>query len=498
MAEQRLHEIRQARLDKAVKLRELGVDPYPSSVKGNPKPIEKALNSLGKQVEVAGRLMGWRGHGNVIFADLKDESGQVQLWFQKNNLKDSFAALKYLDMGDFIYAKGKVVKTKAGELTVDVSGFQLLTKSIRPLPSTWHGLKDVEERYRQRYVDLILSDDVRKVFERRSKLVREIRQFMHDNDFLELETPVLQPLYGGTSAQPFVTHHNALDSDLYLRISDELYLKRLIVGGFPKVYEIGPVFRNEGIDRAHNPEFTMMEFYWAYANYEDLMTFTENMLSAVIKNVMGSLKVKSEGVELDFSTPWRRITFRDLVLEETGIDLDEEDTEKKLLTAIKAKKLKVDLKGVVGYGALADKLYKEYARPKLVQPTLLLDYPSEMIALAKRKDDNPRRIASFQLLVTGYELIKAYNELNDPVDQRERWQVEEELGEKGLEDHMVVDEDYIRALEYGMPPTAGWGMGIDRLTAVLTGQHSIKDTILFPTLRPERIRKGGDTNGSKK
>lgn len=485
MAKQRLQEMRKIRLEKVEKLRELGINPYPSKVDGSPKEISVALKSLGKDVQVVGRVMNWRGHGNLVFADLKDESGQIQLWFQKNKLKDRFKILKYFDIGDFIFVKGKVVKTKAGETTVDVAKFQLLTKSIRPLPSAWHGLKDIEERYRQRYVDLLLNEKVRKTAELRTRLITEIRKFMDSNGFMEVETPILQPIYGGASAKPFITRHNALGIDLYLRISDELYLKRLIVGGFHKVYEIGHIFRNEGMDRAHNPEFTMMEYYWAYADYGDLMDYTEKMLATVIEKATGTLKVKHGDDILDFTPPWPRVKFRDLLKKEIGIDLDKTRTERDLREEIDDKKLKLDLAGAVGYGALCDKLYKEYVRSKLIQPQFLLDYPSAMIALAKRKEDDPHYIASIQLLVKGYEVIKAYNELNDPVDQKNRWMEEEKLGKKGLEEHMVLDEDYIRALEYGMPPTAGWGMGIDRLVSLISDQHSIKDTILFPTLKPE-------------
>ena len=486
MAEQRLEEIRKVRLEKVRKLRDLGVNPYPSKVKGKRQDIKEARTRDGQEVEVVGRIMGWREHGNVIFADLKDETDTIQLWFQKNTLGDNFTLLKYFDIGDFLYAKGKVVKTQVGEITVDIVDYQLLTKSIRPLPSTWHGFKDVEERYRQRYVDLLMNEGVRKVFDKRTKLVTELRLFMDNHDFVEVDTPILQPIYGGASAQPFVTHHNALDADLYMRISDELYLKRLIVGGYEKVYEIGRVFRNEGIDRAHNPEFTMMEFYWAYADYEDLIKYSEEMLSFVIQKVCGTTKIKHEEDELNFTPPWPRKTYKELLVEGVGIDIDVADSEDKLKEEIKTKGLKIDLNGVIGYGPLCDKLYKEFIRPKIVQPTLVLDYPAAMIALAKRKDDNLERISSFQLLVKGYELIKAYNELNDPNDQKGRWLEEEKLGERGLEDHMVVDDDYIRALEYGMPPTAGWGLGIDRLTSVLTNQHSLKEVILFPTLRPEK------------
>ena len=485
MAKQRLEEIRKIRLEKVEKLREIGINPYPSKVKGTPKPISTTLKSMGKTVEVAGRVMGWREHGNVIFADLKDESGEIQLWFQKNSLGEQFKFLKFFDIGDFLYTKGKVTKTSAGEISVDVTDFQLLTKSIRPLPSTWHGLKDIEERYRQRYVDLLLNADVKRVFEVRTKVLKNMRKFLDDKGFIEVETPVLQPIYGGASARPFITHQEALDIDLYLRISDELYLKRLIVGGFEKVYEVSKDFRNEGVDKQHNPEFTQVEFYWAYADYNALMQFTEDLLAFVIKESIGTYKIEYENTMLNFEPPIKKITYRELIMENTGIDLNLENTEERLGKAIKDKSLTLDLEGVVGYGALVDTLYKTYARPKVIQPTFLIDHPYELMPLAKRKPDDPSKIESFQLLVHGFEVLKAYSELNDPKDQKDRWQQQEGLAKKGLAEHEALDEDYIRALEYGMPPTAGWGMGIDRLTALLTNQHSLKDVILFPTMKPE-------------
>lgn len=486
MAEQRLAEIRKIRLEKADKLRELGINPYPSKVKGDPQTIEKARKSHGKQAEAAGRIVGWRGHGNVIFADLKDETGQIQLWFQKKNLGEDFKLLKLFDLGDFLYASGKVVKTKAGELTIDVGNFQLLSKSIRPLPSTWHGLKDVEERYRQRYVDLVMNPDVRKVFEDRSKIVGILRSQLEKNGFIDVKTPALQQIYGGATAKPFVTHHNALDIELYLRISDELYLKRLIVGGFHKVYEVGTDFRNEGIDRWHNPEFSMLEFYWAYSDYNDLMDFTEDMLSNVAKKVTGSLKVKYGDNEINFRMPWKRISYRQVIMSETKVDIDNISSIEELRQTIEKNGLKVDLNGSNNLYDAIDALYKQTVREKLIDPVFLIDHPYYMRPLAKRREDDKDKVESFQLVVAGAELINAYSELNDPVDQKNRWQEEMERGKEGAEEYQVIDEDYIRALEYGMPPTAGWGLGIDRFTALLTNQHSLKDVILFPTLRPEK------------
>jgi lysyl-tRNA synthetase class 2 len=335
-------------------------------------------------------------------------------------------------------------------------------------------------------VDLLVNPQVRNVFETRTKIVSALRSFMDKNGFMEVETPVLQPVYGGASARPFVTHHEALDRDFYLRISDELYLKRLIVGGFERVYEIGHDFRNEGIDRAHNPEFTMLEFYWAYADYERLMSFTEEMFVSLLKEVRGSTGIEYQGRRFDFKPPWKRLTYRQAILKATGIDINQADSEDTLMRAIKDHKIGLEERNPVGYGAVLDALYKQTTRPGLEGPLFLTERPAEFVSLAKRLPADPHKTASFQLLVAGEELLNAYNELNDPIDQAERWQESEKLGKKGKAEHEAFDEDYIRALEYGMPPTAGWGLGIDRLTAVLTNQPSLKDTILFPTLRPER------------
>lgn len=489
MAKQRLEEIRKIRLEKVKKLRKLGINPYPSKVKYAPQKIRSARKSLEEKVTIAGRIWGWREHGNSIFADLKDEGGKIQLFFQKKNLKDKFSILDLFDIGDFIWVSGKVFKTEAGEITVDVSDFQLLTKSIRPLPSTWHGLKDVEERYRQRYVDLLLNPEVRHVFEIRRDLVYELRSYLNKKGGFEVETPVLQPIYGGATARPFITHHNALNSDFYLRISDELYLKRLIGGGFEFVYEFGKDFRNEGIDRQHNPEFTMLEFYWAWKDYNDLMRFTEEMLSSIAKKITGSYRVKHEDDLIDFSAPWKRMSFRDAVLAESDVDIRKIDTEVKLKAEIKKRKLDLELKGTIGYGAILDVFYKRLVRPNILGPVFLHDWPVEMVPLAKRHGDNPRIVENFQAVVKGMELVLAYSELNDPTDQRKRWEGEMSLARKGQGEYQTIDEDYLRALEYGLPPLAGWGMGIDRLTALLTNKHSIKETILFPTLRPENGRK---------
>ncbi len=480
-----IDDLKKIRGEKLEALKKQGIDPYPGTIHRK-QTVVKARGMDQKEVAIAGRIMGMRGHGKIFFLDIMDGSGKVQVVLKSDVVEEkSFALTPSIDLGDFLAVQGAMGKTQAGEVSVFAKSFQLISKSVRPLPSEWSGLKDIEDRYRQRYVDLVVNPEVRDIFLTRSKVVTFLRSMLDSDGFLEVETPVLQPIYGGAQAKPFVTHHNALDVDLFLRISDELYLKRLIVGGFDKVYEIGRDFRNEGIDRQHNPEFTMLEFYWAYANYEDLMKYTETMLASLVKELKGSYKFTYQGEELDFTPPWPRKTYRDIVLEYAGIDINVASDEKKLLAEISAKKIKLDLAGVVGFGALLDTLYKATARPHLVGPLYLTDRPTAFVALAKRLPEDPTKTASFQLLVAGKEIINAYNELNDPADQAARWRESEKLGEKGQDEHEAFDYDYIRALEYGMPPTAGWGMGIDRLVSILTDQPNIKDVILFPTLRPE-------------
>lgn len=492
MAKLKLEQIRQIRLKKIDNLVKNGINPYPQPKLNKRQTCIQAQLMLDKEVVLAGRIMSLRGHGRAFFADLEDLSGRIQLFFQQSQLSESTFDLiqKTIDIGDVVSVEGIIFKTKAGQITVDVKNFSLLAKAIRPLPEKWHGFKDTQDRYRQRYLDLIVNPDIRQIFITRSKILTRLRSFLDKNGFLEVETPILQPVYGGASAKPFTTHHNSLDMDMYLRISDELYLKRLIVGGLEKVYEVSRDFRNEGVSRFHNPEFTQVEFYWAYIDYQVLMEFTEKLLVDIIKHIKGSLQIEFQAVSLDFTPPFERITFKDIILKQTGIDIDKITDEKEFKNILKAKHIKLDLTGVVGLGALFDELYKQLVRPNIKGPTFVIDYPSQMIALAKRKADNPQKIATFQLLACGIELLKAYDELNDPQDQARRWLEEQGLEKKGLETAMQFDHDYIRALEYGMPPTAGWGMGIDRLTQFLTDQPTIKDVILFPAMRSEK----DDTN----
>ncbi len=485
MPDVQLNDLQKQRQEKLEKMKSLGLNPYPQPNLESKNTVAEAREMMDKKVTVAGRIMSKRGQGKIMFADLHDRTGKIQLFFQEKTLGERIKETKLYDLGDITTVTGTVFATQAGEITINVESFQILAKNLRPLPEKFHGLKDVEERYRQRYVDLIVNPEVRKVFEARTKILSEMRRFLDDHGFMEVETPILQPLYGGASAKPFSTHHNVLDMDMYLRISDELYLKRLIVGGLEKVYEVSRDFRNEGVSRFHNPEFTQIEFYWSYVDYEVLMRFTQDLVRHVIKSVKGTLKISYQGTELDFEPDFIKATFRDLIFNKTGIDIDAIKTEEEFKAAIKEKGLKVDFTDVYGLGACFDALYKEHVRPTIIQPTYVMDYPAEMIALAKRKENNPERIASFQLLACGTELLKAYNELNDPKDQADRWREEQKLADKGSEIASQFDSDYVRALEYGMPPTSGWGMGIDRFVQFVTDQPTIKDVIFFPAMRNE-------------
>lgn len=480
-----LEKIRQERINKIKKLEKLGQTPYISFNKKK-QDISKVRKLKGKTVSTAGRVFSKRGHGKLIFADLKDETGRIQLMFKYDVAGERvFKILQLLDIGDIVYVTGKVGESIRGEISIIVEDLSILTKSLRPLPEKWHGLKDVEERYRRRYVDLLVNDEVKQIFLKRTKVIQLLRKYLDKEGFVEVETPILQPIYGGATAKPFITHHNALDTDLYLRISDELYLKRLIVAGFEKVYEIGKDFRNEGFSRVHNPEFTMIEFYWAYVDYDKLMQFTEKLLSQIAVDITGSYKVEYQGQTFDLTPPWPRISYTKLFKDEIDLDLSKIKDEKQLLEVIKKRNLLNKDELEVGYANLVDKIYKKHLRPNIKGPVFLIDHPTELKPLAKRKEDNPNLVASFQVLIGGEEYVNAYNELNDPIDQKNRWLAEEEAGKRGAEEHQVVDEDYITALEYGMPPTAGWGLGVDRFTALLTNQPTIKDVILFPTLRPE-------------
>ena len=483
-----INELKKIRLKKLEAIRTAGILAYPEKTKRTHKIKEalKDFNSLSrfkKEIILVGRIKALREHGGSTFLNIDDGSGNIQAYFRKDRIGESGYKffLDNFDIGDFIEVRGILFKTKKGEKTIDAADFKILAKSLLPLPEKWHGLKDVEERFRKRYLDLLFNPEVKKKFELRSKIIKEIRGFLEAEGFLEVETPILQPIYGGAKAKPFKTHLNALDMDLYLRISPELYLKRLLVGGFEKVYEIGRCFRNEGMDRAHNPDFTMLEFYWAYADYKGLMKLTEKMFGNLLKKILGNLKIKYEGKEINFETPWPRIEFSQILKKFTKINLGEIHPE-----ALKkeAKKLEIKIKEGATKVEIADEIYKKFCLPNIHQPTFIINHPLGSFPLAKALEKNPKTLANFQLVVAGWELINAFSELNDPIEQRKRFEEQEKFFKTGLEEAQRMDEDFIEALEYGMPPAAGFGMGIDRLVSLLTDSYSLREVILFPAMRP--------------
>jgi lysyl-tRNA synthetase class 2 len=425
--------------------------------------------------------------GKLCFAHLEDDSGRLQIAISEKELdKEKYKFfVKNFDVGDFVQIEGVMFVTHKGEVSVLVKKYTLLAKSLLPLPEKWHGLSNVETRYRKRYLDLLANKESMRIAKVRSRLVREIRNYFDAQGFYEVETPILQTLYGGANARPFVTHHNALDLKLYLRIAPELYLKRLIVGGFEKVYEIARCFRNEGIDQNHNPEFTQIEFYWAYADYTKAMDLVEDLLPRLIQSIGLPLKFTAEGQDVDFTPPFSRRTMRDLIKEFAKLDIEDFPDQASLYE--KAKSLGVEIEGYDGRGKIIDEIYKKFARPNIVNPIFVIDHPVELSPLAKRKTDDPRYVERFQLLcVGGNELCNAFSELNDPLDQENRFREQERLREEGDEEGMQYDEDFITALKHGMPPTTGLGMGIDRLVKLLVNAENLKEVILFPTLRPEK------------
>jgi lysyl-tRNA synthetase class 2 len=487
----RLDRIAQQRRQKLDRFRRQGIDPYPSGYHRS-HTTQQAIGLLKQQeeksqpkaatVNLAGRLTAMRRMGKTSFADLRDGSGKIQLCFYKDRLDEKTLELfQDLDIGDIIGVSGKLFHTKTGEPTLEVETFTLLAKSLQPLPEKWHGLADVDKRYRQRYLDLIANAPAREVFQVRSQVIAAIRQFLNQRGFIEVETPVLQPDAGGALATPFTTHHNALDQDFYLRIALELHLKRLIVGGFDKVYEIGRIFRNEGVSTQHHPEFTMLESYEAYADYNDVMAMLEEMVYQVSLQVLGTTKVKFGEDTINFKPPWKRITLRDAVKEYSGIDFVTHPTADGLREKMRSLDIEVDPNK--NWAKLVDELIKDFVRPKLIQPTIIFDYPVSMSPLAKNKPDEERVVERFQAIAGGLEIANAYTELNDPLEQRERFeeQLKERQGDE--EERWTIDEDYLTALEYGMPPAGGLGVGIDRLVMLLTGQQSIREVILFPQLR---------------
>jgi lysyl-tRNA synthetase class 2 len=481
-----IDEIKLARLNKLKALEGAGFLAYPGEVKRtyNSKEALKDFNKLSKgkkEIFLTGRIMSLRQHGGLVFCNIEDGYGPIQIMIKKDGIGEkSFQFfLDNFDIGDIVQIRGILFKTKRGEKTLEILDYKILTKSLLPLPEKWHGLQDVEERFRKRYLDLLFNKEIKGKFVLRSQIVKELRSFLDLEGFLEVETAMLQPIYGGATAKPFRTHLNALNIDLYLRISPELYLKRLLIGGFEKVYEIGKCFRNEGVDKAHNPDFTMLEFYWAYTDYKELMKFTEKIMSYLLKKIFKSQKISYQGKILNFKTPWQRVEYSELFKKYININLEEINTES---LRLEAEKIGIkDIKG--GKFEIADEIFKKAIRPKIEQPTFVINYPAEAFPLAKPIDRNPEKSASFQLIVAGMELVKAFSELNDPILQEERFKNQEKIFKEGFEEAQRMDEDFIEALKYGMPPAAGWGMGIDRLAMLLTDSHSARDIILFPTMR---------------
>lgn len=485
----RLDRVTEERLKTIQELRERGVDPYPHTYRPShtTAAARETLDSEGersRKISIAGRVMAKRKMGKLAFLDLRDGAGRLQASLRRDLLgDDAYAILKDIGVGDFVGVEGEIFVTKTGEATIEVSAVTILSKSLRPLPEKWHGLVDVETRYRQRYLDLISNEDVRRTFALRSRIVSSTRRFLEAEGYIEVETPVLQSKAGGALARPFVTHHNALDEDLYLRIALELSLKKLIVGGIDRVYELSRVFRNEGVSVRHNPEFTLMECYCAYADYEDMMVLTENLFAAVARDVLGTTEVEFRGNMVQLAPPWRRVPLRDAVIEASGIDFEDYPDAETLHERMLQEGLHIE--GTPNRGRLIDELISATVEPTLVQPTFLLDYPSEMSPFPKRKRGNDRLVERFEAFICGLEFANAFTELNDPVDQLER--LENQLRSRvGDEDVQVADDDFIEAMEYGMPPTGGLGIGIDRLVMLLTNQDSIRDVILFPQLRGKR------------
>ena len=482
----RLERITEQRLDSLNRIRARGMDPYPHSYRPS-HTIREAVTLFEQQcatpqdISLAGRVMSKRSIGKMSFLDIRDRSGKLQLSFRYDVLGgERYEFLQDIDIGDIIGANGKLFLTKSGELTLEVSDFAMLSKSLRPLPEKWHGLADVEKRYRQRYLDLISNEENRNIFVLRSKIITAIRNFLDKQGFMEVETPVLQPHAGGAMARPFVTHHHTLDEDLYLRIALELHLKRLVVGGFDKVYEIGRVFRNEGISVEHSPEFTMLECYEAYSDYNDMMRLVEGMFRHLANEVLDKTKLVCNGQTIDLGLPWRRLYLREAVRNYCSIDFEDYPDAASLKKRMA--ELGMDVDPTKGKGKLIEELISVFVQPKLVQPTFLLDYPVEMSPLAKRKRGDDQLAERFEGFVEGMEVANAFTELNDPLEQRERFrqQLKERVADEEVE---IADEDFLQALEYGMPPTGGLGIGIDRLVMLLTGQQSIREVILFPQLK---------------
>jgi len=488
-------ELIQQRMKKLESLRTEGIDPYPNDfrVTHTSRDLHEAFDSLpdeelksvGETFRLAGRIMAIRDFGKASFVQIQDRKGKIQVYIQKDIVGEAaFQLFKTFDIGDFIGLEGKIFRTRTRELTLQAQSFRLIVKSLRPLPEKWHGLTDIEARYRQRYLDLIANPRVKEIFLIRIKAIQMIRDFFAQRDFLEVETPMLHPIPGGATAKPFRTHHNALDTELYMRVAPELYLKRLVIGGLERIFEINRCFRNEGISTQHNPEFTMLEFYQSYATYEEMMKMTEQLLGSMVKEIHGSLHLTYQGKDLDFASPWRRIHYQESLLEYGKVDAAVLKDPSKAVEL--AKRLGLELKRGTSHGKVLDDLFKELVEPHLLQPTFVTHYPTEVSPLSRRNAKDPDVVDRFELFVAGREIANGFSELNDPVDQRERFV--HQLKERGDEADavLILDEDFLRALEFGMPPTAGEGIGIDRLVMLLTDSPSIRDVIFFPLLRMEK------------
>ncbi|HPU02194.1 MAG: lysine--tRNA ligase [Firmicutes bacterium] len=486
MEQEQLNELMKARRQKLHQLKEKGIDPFGKKYVAShySADIIAHFDELeNKGVSLAGRLMSIRRHGKATFADLQDYKGRIQLYFRLDQLgEEKYSLIELFDIGDFIGVEGPVFRTKKGEITVAVHDYRFLTKSLRPLPEKWHGLKDIELRYRQRYVDLIVNEKTRQTFIYRSKIIQTMRDVLNEWGFLEMETPIMQPIAGGALARPFITYHNALGINLYLRIATELHLKRLLVGGLDKVYEIGRIFRNEGISPFHNPEFTSVEIYQSYADYEDMMHITENLIYQCAVRVLGKSEVTFQGETFDLTPPWPRSTMIEVVRKYAGVDFSKIDDDAGAVAA--AREAGLELERESTWGEILNLFFETYCEEQLRQPIFILDYPIDISPLAKKIESNPRLTYRFEAFIAGKEVANAFTELNDPIDQRERFERQLARREAGDEEAHAMDEDFVTALEYGMPPAGGLGIGIDRIVMILTDNPSIRDVILFPTLKP--------------
>ncbi len=480
-----LHELLQVRRDKLQDLYDLGIDPFGEKFERThtaQEIIDDFATLENAETKIGGRIMSMRTHGKASFADLMDHTGRVQLYFRVNTLgEEGYALLEKLDIGDIVGITGKIFRTRRGEISVEVVDIKFLSKSLRPLPAKWHGLKDVDLRYRQRYVDLIVNPGVRQVFETRSRIIQIMRNFLADRGYIEVETPMLHVIAGGASARPFTTHHNALDMDLYLRIAPELYLKRLLVGGFDRVFEIGKMFRNEGMSTKHNPEFTMCELYMAYGDASDMMKITEDIYAHTAQELFGSTKIMFQGQEIDLTPPWPRKPMLDAILEYSGVDLRGLDD---IGARQAAKKKGLQIEANASYSSVLDEFFDVFVEPNLFQPIFITDHPVEVSPLAKRKKDDPTLTDRFEPFIITWEVANGFTELNDPIDQEQRFRQQVAQRDQGDDEAHMMDEDYVHALEYGMPPAGGLGLGIDRMVMLFTDSPSIRDVLLFPHMRP--------------